>query len=566
MAVQGAIQLDVVIDGKSYSIDKKNLSSLQVTRNLGDVANKFTLEVFDETAYQIENALAGRGQPSITVKYAAANSWSNNEYSSIVFTGVCIDYQVSFVGRATMLSLEGILSAARTKEGSVDWWFKKATINWCNADLEYDENGEETEIDGHSKEDATTKALDPNGTAANYSDPRDVVCAYEDERVILTTDPKTGETIESTSKDVYVNPSRIFRRIMTAYNQVYGDDSFPIAEIEESRWIKGIDTIQQDETAAEYITRVLCKSAITYTNNGSSELKDQVAGFQYFVDAQGHHFRRLNYLDSNSTNTIKLHFGSKDSKVISFTAANVGALAMAGFGTNDYGKILATSTTMDKLYGESITVGGENLANIGGGGTLDLREEINTSSNYFADMLKPELLDRVNITPNYSEEGLSAEYTESYLKLENLPFEAQLTVWGDYSNHIKPGNFINLLTYDTSGHSHYTTGTYYITEVVDDVSAEGFIQTITMIKNISAYSSGSINGDDATGMNKESDTGENVGTNNYTMPQQMKGSGLSDERIKNAQIDIEREKRELFNPKPVITVNPKYLPEVDKNV
>lgn len=58
MSVQGAIQLEVTIDGISYSIDKKHLSSLQVERNLGDSANKFTLEVFDETAYQIENAIA----------------------------------------------------------------------------------------------------------------------------------------------------------------------------------------------------------------------------------------------------------------------------------------------------------------------------------------------------------------------------------------------------------------------------------------------------------------------------------------------------------------------------
>ncbi len=446
MAVQGAIQLDVVIDGKSYSIDRKNLSSLQVTRNLGDAANKFTLEVFDETAYQIESALAGRGQPNITVKYAAANNWSNNQYASIVFTGVCIDYQISFVGRATMLSLEGILSAAGTGEGSVDWWFKKATINWCNADLEYDAiTGQETEIDGHSIEDAKTKALDPNGTAANYNDPKDIVCAYQDERVILTKDPETGETIENTTTDVYVNPSRIFRRIMAAYNQVYGDNCFPVAEIEECRWVKGIDTIQQDETAAEYITRVLCKNAVTYTNNGSSELKDQVAGFQYFVDAKGHHFRRLNYLDSNSTNTISLHFGSKDSKVISFTAANVGALAMAGFGTNDYGKILASSSTMDKLYGETITVGGENLANFGGGGTLDLRGMTNTSSNYFADMLNTTTLDRTSITSSSSSESLSAEYSDAYLKLENLPFEAQLTVWRRLFKSYKTRKFYKVI-------------------------------------------------------------------------------------------------------------------------
>ena len=253
-----------------------------------------------------------------------------------------------------------------TVSSSVDWWFKKATINWCNADVEYDDEGNAIEIDGQSADDAKRKALDTNGSQANYNDPRDIVCAYEDTRTIITTDPDTKEKIENETTDIYVNPARIFRRIMAAYNQVHGG-AFPVAEIEECRWVKGIDTIQQDETAAEYITRVLCKNAITYTNNGSSEYKDQVAGFQYYVDGEGHHFKRLNYLESNSTNTIELHFGSKDSRVISFSAANVGALVMAGYGSDEYKKILASTSTLDKLYGEAITAGGENVANIGGG-------------------------------------------------------------------------------------------------------------------------------------------------------------------------------------------------------
>lgn len=422
-----------------------------------------------------------------------------------------MDYQISFVGRATMLSLEGILSASSTAKSSVDWWFKKTTINWCNADLEYNEESGMDEIDGHSKEyiESGMKSLD---------DPKDIICAYEDTKIIKVIDPKTGEITENEETAIFVNPARIFRRIMAAYNRVY-PNSFPVAEIEECRWVKGLDTIQQDETTAEYINRVLCKNAVTYTNNGSDNYKDQVAGFQYFVDGDGHHFKRLNYMSSNTINTIELHFGTQDSRVISFTAANVGALVMAGYHKNDYDKLLAESSSMDKLYGELITSGGENVLG-SSNETSSLQSSEIISSNYFTDMLLGDKNDLVNPTSSSNADSLSAEYTANYTELDNLPFEAQLTIWGEYSNDIKPGNFIELLTYDTNGQKHYTTGNYYITEVIDDVSNEGFIQTITMIKNLSAYREGSINADDNTSSSKEDYTeGRISGSVYYTVPQ-----------------------------------------------
>ena len=460
--------------------------------------------------------LLGKGQPAISVRYSAANNWQSNEFSAVMFTGVCMDYQMSFVGRATMLSIEGILSAASKVPASVDWWFKKATINWCNADLEYDDaTGEAIEIDGHSPEDAAAKSF--GGRPFDINNPQDIVCAYLDRRQIITTDSETGEEIINETEDVYVNPARIFRRIMAAFNQAYGQGTFPVAEIEECRWVKGLDTIQQDETAAEYINRVLCKSAVTYRNNGSEDLKDQIAGFQYYVDGAGHHFKRLNYMDSNKTNTIELHFGTQDSRVISFSASNVGALAMAGVGTDSYKNLLASSSTTDKLYSELVTVGGENLSS-GIGQAIHINNNMVVSSNYFVDVLQGVKYDAVNTKSSSSADTLSAEYSDAYLKLENMPFEAQLTIWGEYSDEIKPGKFIDLLTYDINGNKHYTSGVYYIIEVTDDVSSQGFIQTLSMIKNISAYSTGSINADDTTGSIK-SDEGESSGVNSYTIPQ-----------------------------------------------
>ena len=155
-------------------------------------------------------------------------------------------------------------------------------------------------------------------------------------------------------------------------------------------------------------------------------------------------------------------------------------------------------------------------------------------------MLASDKLALANNIATSDGESLSAEYTTAYTNLSQLPFEAQLTVWGEYSNEIKPGKFINLLTYDKNGQSHYTTGVYYIVEVLDDISAEGYIQTATMIKNMASLTSGAIDADDSTGSTNDSYT-ENSGVVSYTISQKPKDSvstvnkdDLATTRVKNA--------------------------------
>lgn len=133
-----AVQLAISINGTSLSIDKKNLVSLNVKRIVGDMANTFTLEVFDETAFQVENLFNRTSQDtgdtlaSITVQYSAANDLSK----SIIFSGIVLTYNVSFVGRATMLSIEGVLTCGIDAESTVSWWFKKQSVCWANPDAE----------------------------------------------------------------------------------------------------------------------------------------------------------------------------------------------------------------------------------------------------------------------------------------------------------------------------------------------------------------------------------------------------------------------------------------------
>ena len=61
MANMSAVQILITLNGKTVTVknNKKNVVSLKVSRVIGDTANKFTLELFDETAWKLESALFG---------------------------------------------------------------------------------------------------------------------------------------------------------------------------------------------------------------------------------------------------------------------------------------------------------------------------------------------------------------------------------------------------------------------------------------------------------------------------------------------------------------------------
>lgn len=196
----GAIQIQIIINGKSWTITKDHAVSLKVSRVIGDSANSFTLEVFDESAWQIENELIGKGMSAILVRYSMASDLNK----SITFSGFCIDYQLSFVGKATMLSIQGILSATSSGVSSVQWYFSTANVEWVG-DLEY--------IGPVNVEDEYKYRKDPqyykvDGKSydqfSDYQNNEDV-CGFA--------------ALDSAGNVVaYYNPTRIFKRIIHTYD------------------------------------------------------------------------------------------------------------------------------------------------------------------------------------------------------------------------------------------------------------------------------------------------------------------------------------------------------------
>lgn len=107
---QGAVQVSVTINGGSITVSKENFLNLKIKRYIGDSANTFTLEAFDETAYALENLMMKNSTfAPITVQYCSAN----NMNKKITFSGICYDYQMSFVGKGTLISITGVFIGRR---------------------------------------------------------------------------------------------------------------------------------------------------------------------------------------------------------------------------------------------------------------------------------------------------------------------------------------------------------------------------------------------------------------------------------------------------------------------
>lgn len=749
-----AVQVQVIINGKSFTIDKKHLSSLNMKRTFGEAANEFTLEVFDETAYIIESQLIGESFPSITIKYAAAKSFNN----TILFTGTCLDYTTTFVGRGMMLTIKGIVSAVDNPDYS-GWWFEKACIEWCGSEPSYYDG--QWHVDG--------KGYDQT---KNFKDNEDV-CA------IMVWGEDQNKDNETDTPEVYFNPTRIFKRIIHKYNgdklgtdtsaattvgsydageisdvklacwnylrnkgfsleatagvmgniqaesgfepsrlqggggpaaglcqwenyktksgrwkslydyanskgkswtdigiqlefmlsemsgmfntytgwtrqyniggvagnyygwptsmtlndykrcnnmneaaeifmrvferpsdivngvyrpslprrkqyangmyttfkdsgftdkkvndviilqkDVWGRDepnetsqrrtcytkgmkvritqisgnyyrvmpgdykgqgepdnnwvkksdllgttettstnetpsstiagwgtggtgNFIIAEADESRWIKGLVTTQAaDQTAAQYITQVLCRAAITDSGSGT-KYQDETAGFKYFVDKQGHHFKALGYNDYNSAlmNSINVSYGIAHSEIISFSVADIGSVAMVYGNESKRGSINVTSSAISDLYGDQITAGGENVLGVN---ELDSVLKNNKSVlNWYSDAVPA-----VQVKSSSTESELTANWSNTYSALSQYAMTAELTIWGEYSKTYTPGGYVWLTVYTnitdaprayesnykTGNIKHYSDGLYMITALEDSVTSGGYIQTMRLLK------------------------------------------------------------------------------------
>lgn len=510
-----AVQILINLAGVSLTLynEKKNVVSLKVSRTLGDGANKFTLQLFDETAWKLESLLYGTGQAPISFRYGAPEEWKKGRY--VTFSGICINYSLSFVGAATMLTIEGIVQNTNTIEGAntVSYWFKPASVCWVNTQLEnYDatkdysneENRAKVSVDGKW---VTAETSRQYGKNQGYNEPGTASGGYSTEtcaRIEWLAKMNAIDGSLTIQPRVLINPSNIFRRIINKYNGMIGPywqtttgidmdtgipiniksnaadtvswnnekGNFEIGEVDESLWVnaENINLTQSNETAASFIANTLCKIAI---KPGSKS-----AGFKYFIKNGKHCFKAIDYSSTASNKIVKAGYYLKDSEVISFTIDSVGAMIMAGSERDEQGNYLGSLSTADSLTGDIVT---SDLVNYEGHFKTedDLTEEerAQTTNWYYTKVSS------VKIMSSGTKALADITLKNQLEKVKDYVMSATLTIWGDYSDVYIPGNYIEVIVMTPDGNQHYSSGKYFIVSADDSISSDGYIITLKLLKS-----------------------------------------------------------------------------------
>ena len=507
-AATPAVQILINLAGVSLTLynEKKNVVSLKVSRTLGDGANKFTLQLFDETAWKLESLLYGTGQAPISFRYGAPEEWKKGRY--VTFSGICINYSLSFVGAATMLTIEGIVQNTNTIEGTdtVSYWFKPASVCWVNTQLEYYDASKD-----YSKQEERAKvAVDGKWVTAaisgqygknqGYNEPGTASGGYSTEtcaRIEWLAQTNTTDGSITVQPRVLINPSNIFRRIINRYAGKIGSTSlqdvssifeqvkedlkdgivgnnlnFEIGEVDESLWVnaENINLTQSNETAASFIANTLCKIAI---KPGSKS-----AGFKYFIKNGKHCFKAIDYSSTASNKIVKAGYYMKDSEVISFTVDSVGAMIMAGSERDEQGNYLGSLSTADSLTGDLVT---SDLINYEGHfKTEDALDEDQKalSTNWYYTRVSS-----VKIVSSGTKTLADITLKNQLEKVKEYVMSATLTIWGDYSDVYVPGNYIEIIVMTPDGNQHYSSGKYFIVSADDSISSDGYIITLRLLKS-----------------------------------------------------------------------------------
>lgn len=102
------IKLNSSTEDKGITVNVKriNFLSLEMERIWGDSANKFTLKLLDDTAYELEAILLG-GSRNIYMKYYVEREDKSEPDKSKEFSGNIWDYTIDFINNKVVLTITG---------------------------------------------------------------------------------------------------------------------------------------------------------------------------------------------------------------------------------------------------------------------------------------------------------------------------------------------------------------------------------------------------------------------------------------------------------------------------
>ena len=473
---------NVFISINDKTFDTKNhLLSLTVERCIGDVANNYTLEVFDETAEDVEMLLMSGYPPEITIRYSNSPNGTFEE-----FTGSVFDYTTSWVGLHTMLSITGVLGSGGGMLGRIG----NQTITWVeNATYPTQEQLDAAGITGFYHDQVTGQDTnDSEGTIETTDEEGNtIVKNYSNYPYLIINDPIMEGYNESKTPTYKTNqrirPSDLFKRIINKLNSSY-DPNIKLDEshVVETALIYQNDWSQMNESILDYFQNVLCPASISTDGKSGYKVVDSETGFR---------FEPVDY-NRKSQSSLTLEYGKRNSEVISISINVSGAVAMAGGAYDANGNYTVVTGALDDIFGDQISY--QNLE----GYVVNKFSELDSTGKYTPNAGDSNKQPNTNLwsdigngesySPTFwvnssaSKDKLMVSASDKWENIRESVYSGEIKVWGRTGSFYSPGSFIQLNVQGKKG-QHYLTGQYYITKITDYISSQGFVKTLKVVKN-----------------------------------------------------------------------------------
>ena len=442
----------ITINGQSFE-PKNHLVNLTVERCIGDVANNFTLEVFDETAQDVELLLMSSYPSSITIKYCNNPNGTYDE-----FTGSVFDYSTSWVGMSTMLSITGVMGTgsgmlSRIGKQTITW--VRPAVNPTVDDLK--KIGKTSYIDSNNQ----LQSIDTLSSLLYY-DPvlKQDVSYSQSSQEVTETNKETGkkETVlksyncypymiimddimegwnESYSPtwktNLRVRPSDVFKRVLYKLRQSSEFSGCTEGNIVQTAYIYLSSWNQEDVSMLDYVNDVLCANSIS---------EDGKAGYQCIDTGHGFDFKPIDYNDYPSYDPISLEYGKKNATVISVSINVSGSVAMAGGAYDSNGNYTIVSGALDDLSGDQLTY--QNLE----GYTLNEYKDLTSDGKYVPNTGDSNKQPEVNLWYEYtpkvwthssaSKEQLNISASAKWEKIRDSVYKREIKIWGKTGQSYAP--------------------------------------------------------------------------------------------------------------------------------
>lgn len=520
------------------SIDVDNFSSLTLERVVSDSANHFTLNVLDDSAFDIEKYLL-QGKNNIDVHYYDKdNNISNN------FSGNITKMSSSFINNRNMLTLEGYVGLSIESKYQLysRSWNNVVLFNWSEI---FDDWVESDDGDGSYRTNAEAFwnnffGLFENAFGGDYSEKEDIERAnsnyinkalsvldniYQDDNgTFYTFSQKKGEedkVVKGEEIILPVRPHKILRLLSHGGSMIellespLNKDSYEGCEqfidILENRknilvdfafiegWLKKYEDIKgngwnyYDENIAptklvsvslsqdsmsdiKYIYEVLSKNSVKETKNNTIEYN-----YKFSIDENKNvHFKPIEISATQEPKKTYTYYGS--------------------FNTDD-GQSIMTSFSADTniltayLTGDMSAL--EDMSNLNLVTNSEMESDIlsrqedqiySKESKYKFEFKSHAFAPKVMTNGAENAESSWESYWSSAM---SQVYKAKATILGN--SGLAPGDYVEILVIPRPGLYHHSSGLYYIIKQTDKIDNGKMTSELELIKNIATLGQSSLN-------------------------------------------------------------------------